>query len=96
MAKRGPQPGSPQAKRGGQKVKEKYGSDFYREIGKKGGAAVSKKYGSEFFKRIGKRGGKKTLARHGVKFFKEIGRKGGYKGGDTKPLYETEKQRDTA
>jgi len=35
--KRGPEPGSQKAKRGGQAVREKYGPEFYSKIGKKGG-----------------------------------------------------------
>ena len=77
MAKRGPRPGTPQAKRGGQTVKEKYGPEFYKKIGKKGGDTVKKKYGVGFFEEIGKKGGETTKARHGVKFFEKIGKKGG-------------------
>ena len=36
-SKRGPEPGSQKAKRGGQAVREKYGAEFYSKIGKKGG-----------------------------------------------------------
>jgi general stress protein YciG len=77
MAKRGPQPGTPQAKRGGEKVKEKYGAEFYKMIGKKGGDAVKKKYGPNFYEEIGKKGGDTTRERHGVEFFEKIGKKGG-------------------
>lgn len=49
MTKRGPKAGSPEAQRGGQKVKEKYGIDFYRKIGKKGGNAVKAKYGPGYY-----------------------------------------------
>ncbi|MGV3720862.1 MAG: Em GEA1 (EM1) [Actinomycetota bacterium] len=32
-------------RKGGQKVKERYGSDFYGEIGRKGGSTTKRKYG---------------------------------------------------
>jgi len=37
--KRGPHPGTPQARHGGEAVKRKYGAKFYAEIGRKGGEA---------------------------------------------------------
>ncbi len=43
-------------KRGGERVKEKYGSDFYTEIGRKGGQAVRAARGREFYADIGKKG----------------------------------------
>ncbi len=43
-------------KRGGERVKEKYGSDFYTQIGRKGGEAVREAHGREFYSRIGKKG----------------------------------------
>lgn len=43
-------------KRGGERVKEKYGSSFYTEIGRKGGEAVRKAHGAEFYSEIGKKG----------------------------------------
>ncbi len=41
MAKgrRGPEPGSEKASRGGRAVRERYGKDFYSRISKQGGAA---------------------------------------------------------
>jgi general stress protein YciG len=50
--KRGPQPGTPHARRGGEAVKQKYGPKFYSEIGKKGGEAAKQKYGPEFYAEI--------------------------------------------
>ena len=59
--KRGPEPGSQKAKRGGHAVREKYGSEFYSKIGKlggkKGGESTKRRQGSEFYSRIGKKGG---------------------------------------
>jgi uncharacterized protein len=75
--KRGPRPGSPQAKRGGQAVSVKYGKDYYTEIGKKGGRAVKEKHGADFYSQIGRKGGNTTKARHSSTFYSEIGRKGG-------------------
>jgi general stress protein YciG len=44
-------------RRGGNKVKVKYGSEFYQTIGRLGGIATKKKHGPEFYTEIGKRGG---------------------------------------
>ncbi len=77
MRKRGPRPGSPQAKRGGQAVSTKYGKDYYTEIGKKGGRVVKEKHGPDFYASIGRKGGNTTKARHDSAFYSEIGRKGG-------------------
>lgn len=41
---------------GGERVKEKYGSNFYTEIGRKGGEAVRDAHGTEFYSMIGKKG----------------------------------------
>ena len=46
-------------KRGGDRVKEKYGSEFYEEIGRKGGEATKSKYGPTFYEEIGAKGGQK-------------------------------------
>jgi general stress protein YciG len=46
-------------KRGGDRVKEKYGSEFYETIGRKGGEATKSKYGPAFYEEIGARGGQK-------------------------------------
>ncbi len=40
MVRRGPEPGSDNAKNGGNAVKQRYGTDYYSKIGKKGGARV--------------------------------------------------------
>ena len=49
--------------KGGSKVRDKYGPDFYKEIGHKGGSATSATHGKEFYQRIGKIGGTKGGAR---------------------------------
>lgn len=46
-------------KRGGDRVKEKYGSEFYEAIGRKGGEATKSKYGPSFYEEIGAKGGQK-------------------------------------
>jgi general stress protein YciG len=46
-------------KRGGDRVKEKYGSEFYEAIGRKGGEATKSKYGPTFYEEIGSKGGQK-------------------------------------
>jgi general stress protein YciG len=51
-------------RRGGETVKNKYGSEFYEAIGKKGGQkggeTTKRKYGHEFYEEIGKKGGQKV------------------------------------
>jgi general stress protein YciG len=54
-------------KKGGETVKEKYGHEFYEEIGHKGGEIG------------GEKGGETTKERYGHEFYEEIGRKGGQK-----------------
>lgn len=46
-------------KRGGDRVKAKYGSEFYEAIGRKGGEATKNKYGPAFYEEIGAKGGQK-------------------------------------
>ncbi|MBV8244280.1 MAG: hypothetical protein JOZ38_00010 [Candidatus Eremiobacteraeota bacterium] len=46
-------------KRGGDRVKAKYGSEFYEAIGRKGGEATKEKYGPSFYEEIGQKGGQK-------------------------------------
>ena len=46
-------------KRGGDRVKAKYGSEFYEAIGRKGGEATKSKYGATFYEEIGQKGGQK-------------------------------------
>jgi general stress protein YciG len=47
-------------KRGGDRVKAKYGSEFYEAIGRKGGEATKSKYGPSFYEEIGQKGGQKV------------------------------------
>ncbi len=75
--KRGPTPGTPQAKHGGEAVKAKYGSAYYAEIGKKGGAATHETYGPEHYSEIGKKGGTVTTERYGSEHYSRIGTTGG-------------------
>jgi len=46
-------------RKGGQKVKETRGPEFFREIGRKGGQATAKAHGHEFYQEIGRKGGQK-------------------------------------
>jgi general stress protein YciG len=46
-------------RRGGERVKAKYGSEFYEAIGRKGGEATKSKYGPSFYEVIGQKGGQK-------------------------------------
>jgi len=63
-------------RRGGEVVKERYGTEFYREIGVKGGGAVKERYGPEFYSEIGKRGGEAVRQQKGAEYYSMIGRKG--------------------
>lgn len=45
-------------RKGGKKVAQERGSEFYKAIGRKGGEKVAKKRGSEFYRQIGRKGGK--------------------------------------
>ena len=49
-------------RRGGERVKAKYGSEFYEQIGRKGGEATKTKYGPSFYEEIGQKGGQKVKA----------------------------------
>ncbi len=62
-------------RKGGLRVREKYGHEFYVGIGAKGGRALADKRGSDYFSEIGKKGGDSTLQKHGVKFYSQIGSK---------------------
>ncbi|HEY1656139.1 MAG TPA: hypothetical protein VGF86_13605 [Candidatus Tumulicola sp.] len=50
--------------KGGETVKQKYGAEFYEQIGKKGGKkggeATRDRYGPHFYERIGQKGGQKV------------------------------------
>ncbi len=77
--KKGPAPGSPAARRGGNAVRAKYGVDFYAQIGKLGGDAVKQAKGADFYSQIGHKGGETTKRNHGPEYYVEIGRKGGHR-----------------
>ena len=51
--------GLQRGRRGGERVKAKYGSEFYEEIGRKGGEATKSKYGPSFYEVIGQKGGQR-------------------------------------
>ncbi len=50
--------------KGGKTVRDRYGPDFYREIGKKGGhiggETVKQLYGPSFYEEIGRKGGQRV------------------------------------
>ena len=82
-------------RRGGEVVKERYGSEFYREIGEKGGGAVKERYGTEFYSEIGKRGGEIVKQERGAEYYSTIGRKGGEARTGIKPEEENAQQPTT-
>jgi hypothetical protein len=66
-------------KKGGDTVRERYGSTFYEQIGRKGGQATRERHGTEFYELIGQKGGRTVKDRYGADFYEEIGHKGGQK-----------------
>jgi len=60
-------------RKGGETVRERYGSGFYEEIGRKGGKiggeVVKRRYGAKFYEQIGHKGGQtvKRLIAEGKK-----------------------------
>jgi len=66
-------------KKGGNTVRDRYGSGFYEEIGRKGGQATRQRHGVEFYESIGQKGGKVVKEKYGPDFYEEIGHKGGQK-----------------
>ena len=66
-------------KKGGDTVRDRYGSGFYEEIGRKGGQATRERHGAEFYETIGQKGGKVVKEKYGSDFYEEIGHKGGQK-----------------
>ncbi len=66
-------------KKGGDTVRERYGSGFYESIGRKGGEATRERHGAGFYESIGQKGGKVVKEKYGSDFYEEIGHKGGQK-----------------
>jgi len=66
-------------KKGGDTVRERYGSGFYEEIGRKGGQATRERHGAQFYESIGQKGGRVVKDKYGSDFYEEIGHKGGQK-----------------
>ena len=64
-------------KKGGNTVRDRYGSTFYEEIGRRGGKTTRERHGKEFYEAIGQRGGNVVKEKYGAKFYEEIGQKGG-------------------
>lgn len=75
--RRGPRAGTESARRGGMAVREKYGQEFFAQIGSKGGKSVSARRGSDFYSGIGQKGGARTRERLGIEHYERIGRMGG-------------------
>jgi general stress protein YciG len=64
-------------KKGGDAVRERYGSGFYEQIGRKGGQATRERHGQGFYETIGQKGGRVVKDKYGADFYEEIGHKGG-------------------
>lgn len=45
-------------RKGGLKVRDKYGAERYADIGRQGGQTVRERYGRDYFREIGSKGGK--------------------------------------
>ncbi|MDQ2662951.1 MAG: general stress protein B [Candidatus Eremiobacteraeota bacterium] len=80
-------------KKGGDTVRDRYGSTFYEEIGRKGGKATRERHGVEFYEAIGQKGGQAVKDKYGADFYEEIGHKGGQK---VKRLIEDAKKKIAA
>jgi len=50
-------------RKGGEIVKTRYGTSFYKQIGRKGGERVKRERGLNFYAEIGRRGGQTRSAR---------------------------------
>src|SRR5271154_7483451 len=66
-------------KKGGDTVRNRYGSGFYEQIGRKGGQATRERHGAGFSEAIGQKGGKVVKEKYGPDFYEQIGHKGGQK-----------------
>jgi|GEM_PF-275126 len=66
-------------KKGGDTVRDRYGSGFYEAIGRKGGQATRERHGAEFYEAIGQKGGRVVKEKYGANFYEQIGHKGGQK-----------------
>ena len=66
-------------RKGGERVRDERGVEFYQEIGRKGGETVKAERGHEFYEQIGKKGGESVRAARGPEFYSQIGHKGGQK-----------------
>jgi general stress protein YciG len=66
-------------KKGGDTVRNRYGSAFYETIGRKGGQATRERHGAGFYESIGQKGGQVVKAKYGADFYEQIGQKGGQK-----------------
>jgi general stress protein YciG len=66
-------------KKGGDTVRNRYGSAFYETIGRKGGQATRERHGAGFYESIGQKGGQVVKAKYGPDFYEQIGQKGGQK-----------------
>lgn len=81
------------SKSGGKAVLDKYGPEFFRQIGSKGGKAIRDR-GVDMAD-LGRRGGTATKANHGPEFYVEMGRKGGKAGiGGHRPTAGRRKRAD--
>ena len=66
-------------KKGGDAVRDRYGSGFYEKIGRKGGQVTRERHGQGFYETIGQKGGKVVKEKYGPDFYEQIGHKGGQK-----------------
>ncbi|HLV98728.1 MAG TPA: hypothetical protein VKT82_08645 [Ktedonobacterales bacterium] len=65
-------------KRGGGKVKEKYGHAYFVDLGKQGGAALKDQHtDDQYYAELGMLGGRTVKEQRGSAFFSAIGKKGG-------------------
>jgi general stress protein YciG len=66
-------------KKGGDRTKEKYGSEYLQNLAQKGGQANAKKRKPDHFSKIGQKGGETTKKRNDPGYYGKIGQTGGKK-----------------
>ena len=65
--------------KGGRTTADRYGNDFFTEIGRKGGSVRKRQLGPEGYAELGRKGGQSRKEALGHEGYEELGRKGGQK-----------------
>ncbi len=59
-------------RKGGEYIRDTYGTAHYRKLGERGGKTTVERHGKAHLSEIGRRGGATTAARHGKEFYAQI------------------------